>query len=199
MLDSIKEFQIKVERSYRKQLFAFILFSLCLIPAVHADSPRDPYQYFFNETWGDFQEELQNSRDQNKKAVLLFFEMDECPFCQFMKETILNQPKVQAYFRQHFLNFSVDIEGDVEIADFKGKPMTQKHFANKLNRVRATPVFAFYDLDGKKIARFTGRTSGVDEFMLLGQYVVDKEFEKMSFLKYKRMMKAVNKDKARPS
>jgi len=167
-----------------------LFFVLCLsLPNVFADNPRDPYQYFFNETWGNFDEELQNARESNKKAILLFFEMDECPFCQYMKENILSQPEVQAYFREHFLNFPVDIEGDVEITDFQGTVMTQKHFATKINRVRATPVFAIFDLEGKRITRFTGRTSGTEEFMLLGQYVVEKKFEKMSFLKYKRTMK----------
>jgi len=172
-----------------KQLFLLFLILVVSQSVVQADSPRDPYQYFFNETWGNFDEELQNARESNKKAILIFFEMDECPFCQFMKENILSQPKVQAYFREHFLNFPLDIEGDIEITDFQGKPMTQKHFATKINRVRATPVFAIFDLDGKRIARFTGRTSGAEEFMLLGQYVVEKKFEKMSFLKYKRTMK----------
>lgn len=150
---------------------------------------RDPYKHFFNETWGEFNEELENAKAKNKKAILVFFELDECPFCHFMKENVLNKPAVQAYFREHFLNFSVDIEGDVEIVDFDGKTMTQKQFATKVHRVRATPVFAVFDLDGKRIARFTGRTSGVEEFMLLGKYVVDEVYKKMSFTKYKRQMK----------
>jgi len=152
---------------------------------------KDPYKYFFNETWGEFNEELVNAKDQNKKAILLFFELDECPFCHFMKENVLNKPEVQAYFRKHFLNFPVDIEGDVEIIDFEGKTMTQKQFSTKIHRVRATPVFAVFDLEGKRIARFTGRTSGAEEFLWLGQYVVDGVYKEMSFTKYKRKMKKV--------
>ena len=186
-----------ISQSLQKYLLFSILFFLssAISAETFQDAPRDPYQYFFNETWGNFDEELQNARESNKKAILVFFELDECPFCHFMKETILNQPKVQAYFRKHFLNFPLDIEGDIEITDFQGKAMTQKHFATKIHRVRATPVFAIFDLEGKRIARFTGRTSDAKEFMLLGQYVVEKKFEEMSFLKYKRMMKK----KSRPS
>ena len=91
------------------------------------------------------------------------------------------------------MNFLLDIEGDLEITDFQGKAMTQKHFATKIHRVRATPVFGIFDLEGKRIARFTGKTSGEEEFLLLGQYVVEKKFEKMSFLKYKRLMKSKQK------
>ena len=126
---------------------------------------------------------------KGKKGILIFFEMDECPFCHYMKTNVLNQPSVQAYFREHFLNFSVDVEGDVEIVDFNGVSKTQKVFAEKDNRVRATPVFAFFDLTGKRMSRFIGRTSGVEEFMLLGKYVAEGYYEKMPFLKFKRQQK----------
>jgi len=154
-----------------------------------ASGGRDPYKYFFNETWGDFPEEIAKARAEGKTGVLIFFEMDECPFCHRMKETVLNQPEVQDYFRKHFLNISVDIEGDLEVTDFQGRKMTQKDFAFKENRVRATPVFAFFDLTGKRIVRYTGATSGIEEFMWLGQYVVDGVYKNMPFTKFKREKK----------
>lgn len=151
------------------------------------DTGRDPYTYFFNETWGQFPEELEKARAEGKQGILLFFELDECPFCHRMKTTVLNQPEVQAFFREHFLNFAIDIEGDVEMTDFNGKLTTQKTFSEKDNRVRATPVFAFYDLQGKQIVRYTGATSGVDEFLLLGEFVAQGIYKEMPFTKYKRM------------
>ena len=154
--------------------------------AAQAEAPRDPYQYFFNETFGDFSEELQTARDEGKKGVLLFFEMDECPFCHYMKGNVLNQVAVQDYYRENFLIFAVDIEGDVEIVDFTGASMSQKDFAFKKNRVRATPVIAFYDLTGKRIHRHTGKTSGVKEFMLMGEYVAEGHHDKLSFTRFKR-------------
>jgi thioredoxin-related protein len=154
-----------------------------------AETPRDPYQYFFNDTFGDFSEELQHAREQDKKGVIIFFEMDECPFCHYMKENVLNQPSVQDYYRKNFLLFSVDIEGDVEIVDFTGESMSQKDFAFKKNRVRATPVIAFYDLNGERIHRHTGKTSGVEEFMLMGRYVAEGQYATMPFTRFKREQK----------
>lgn len=147
---------------------------------------RDPYTYFFNETWNNFPEELEKARAEGKQGILLFFEMDECPFCHRMKTTVLNQPEVQKYYRKHFLNFSVDIEGDVEITTFKGEQMPQKDFAFKVNRVRATPVFAFYDLEGNQVVRYTGATSSIEEFMWLGEYMEKGLYKKMRFTKFKR-------------
>ncbi len=167
----------------------FVVLFLSFAGNAYAVSGKDPYVYFFNESWGDFREELVKAREAGKQGVLLFFEMDECPFCHRMKETVLNQPEVQAYFREHFLNFSVDIEGDVEIKDFHGDPISQKDFAFKVNRVRATPVFGFYDLSGEQVVRFTGATSSVEEFLWLGQYFVDGIYKQMPFAKYKRERK----------
>ena len=165
-----------------------VLVLLVSIGAIAADKPRDPGQHFFNESFWDFTEELENAREAGKQGILVMFEMDECPFCHRMKTTVLNQPDVQDYFREHFLVFPVDIEGDIEVVDFKGKATTMKDFAFKQYRVRATPVFAFYDLDGKYIkrARFTGATRDKDEFLLLGRYVVEGAYEKQSFTRYKR-------------
>lgn len=163
-----------------------LMLGLLLVSVIsYAGTPRDPYTYFFNPTFGDFSEELANARAQNKEGIFLFFEMDECPFCHFMKTNVLNQPEVQEYFRQRFLSFPVDIEGDVEIVDFTGESIKQKEFANR-NRVRATPVLAFYDLDGKQVHRFTGRTSDVDEFLLMGKFVAERHYETTRWQKYKR-------------
>ena len=166
-----------------------LMLALLLVCSASADStPRDPGQYFFNETFGNFREELEHARDEGKQGILIMFEMDECPFCHYMKTHILNQPDVQDYFRAHFLIFPVDIEGDVEITDFQGKTMPMKDFALKDYRVRATPVFAFFDLDGNYIkpARLTGKANDKEEFMLLGRYVVDRAYDKEPFTRYKR-------------
>lgn len=165
-----------------------LLLSLVALQA-YAGGGRDPYKFFFNETFGNLQEELQRAKDEGKKGVLIFFEMDECPFCHRMKETVLNQPEVQAYFREHFINIDIDIEGDVEINNFKGEPITQKQFAVKVNRVRATPVFAFYDLEGNQVVRYTGATSSVQEFMWLGEFFITGEYKNSKFSSYKRAKK----------
>lgn len=170
---------------FTKALVVFMLILWAGGASVMAE-PRDPYKYFFNETWGDFTEELQRAKQEGKDGILIFFEMDECPFCHYMKQNVLNQPQVQKYYRDHFLNFAVDIEGDVEVKTFKGKTMKQKDFAFREHRVRATPVIAFFDLEGNRVHRHIGKTSGVDEFMLMGEYVAKNVYKDMPFVRYKR-------------
>ena len=153
---------------------------------VWAEAPQDPHLSFFDQTLGDFDDELVVAREKGKQGIMLFFEMDECPFCHRMKETVFNQPEVQAYFKENFLIFPVDIDGDVIITDFEGNSLKQKEFAFRDYRVRATPVLMFFDLDGKPVARYTGATADAQEFMWLGQYVVDGVYKDMPFTRYKR-------------
>jgi len=176
-----------MHRSSVWPLAALILATLLAWNAMaRAAGGLDPYEHFFQTTFGDFQEELQITQEENKKALLIFFEMDECPFCHRMKQNVLNQPEVQAYFREHFRILSVDVGGDVEVTNFQGETMRQADFAFRENRVRATPVFQFYDHEGQPITRFTGATSGVEEFLWLGEFVADGHYQDNNFSRYKR-------------
>ena len=169
----------------------FAMFSL----SNAATDVRDPYKFFFNETWGDLPDELKKAKSEGKKGILIFFEMDECPFCHYMKKNVLNQPKVQEFYRKHFLNFVIDIEGDIEMVNLEGKTVKQKDFAKK-NRIRATPVIAYYNLDGKMIYRHTGKTSGVEEFMWLGEYISKEIYKKkIRFSRYKKQRRAEKNNK----
>jgi len=174
-----------------------ILLTALVLPSLAA-TPRDPYTHFFEQSLGDLAEELEIARDNGKKGVFLFFEMDDCPFCHRMKQTVLNQPEVQEYFKSHFHSIAVDIEGDLEIVDFKGNPTTQKELARS-NRVRATPLLAFYNLDGEQVFKYVGAPSGVEEFLWMGEYVadeiylkIDNQGTKIRFTRYKQM-KRLNK------
>ncbi len=163
------------------------LILVLMLGSASAELPRDPAEFFFEHTLGDLTADLEEAKANNKKGVLLFFEQEECPFCHRMKTTILNQVKVQDYFQQRFLVLSIDIESDEELRDFAGNETTKKKFFAKIAKNRgATPVFAFFDLQGKLVVRYTGAASGVDEFIWLGEYASQKVYKKMPFSKYKR-------------
>ncbi|HHJ20031.1 MAG TPA: thioredoxin [Gammaproteobacteria bacterium] len=151
----------------------------------------DPSSYFFQESFGNFQDELATAKAEGKKGVMLFFEQNDCPFCARMKRTILNQPEVQQYYRDNFRIFAVNIEGDVDITDFQGKTISEKDFSFKTHRVRATPVIRFFDLQGKKVASYTGATGSKKEFLLLGKFVAEGHYKHSSFTKYKREQRKV--------
>lgn len=160
---------------------------VCLSVCVQASEIRSPADYFFDQTLGDLDVNLEEARELGKRGILIFFELDECPFCHRMKTMVLNRRQVQEYYKERFLIYALDIESDSELTDFEGNATTEKDFFTQVTRNRhATPVFAFFDLEGKLVVRYTGATSGIDEFLWLGQYASEGIYEKMSFAKYKR-------------
>lgn len=168
-------------------------------PPASTVSERRDAQAFFDETFNDLQQELEITAEEGKVGLLIMFEMDECPFCRRMKQTALNRSEVQDYFRANFRIISVDIEGDLELIDFSGTETTQKVFALKQHRVRATPVFLFFGLDGEplKNGRLTGATKDAAEFLLWGRYIVEKHNDTQSFSRFKRKLvqRAANEEK----
>lgn len=165
-------------------LRTLLVAGLMLVSFTTLAEKRDVNQYFFDQKLGDFKAELATARAEGKKGILLMFEQEDCPWCHRMKETILNQSEVQDYFKKHFLIYSIDIKNDLAMVDFKGKETTEKAFSAE-NRVRATPVFLFFDLDGNPMYRFTGVAKDPREFLLLGRYVVEGSYKTIPFNVYK--------------
>lgn len=144
---------------------------------------------FFDQSFGDYAEEAAMAKEEGKAGVFVFFEMDDCPFCHRMKDTILKEPDVIEYYDQHFKTFRFDIEGANMVVDFDGTEYAEKDMAEKKYRVRATPVMMIFDFEGNPMARFTGPTRTKEEFLLLGRYVVEGAYKDMPFTKYKRSQK----------
>jgi thioredoxin-related protein len=168
-----------------KILSAGLLFILCL--GTSFAETRDAERYFFDIKMGDFKNELATAKKEGKTGIMIMFEQEDCPFCFRMKHAILNQSEVQDYYHQHFLIFPVDIRGSLPMDDFKGKETTEKAFSVE-HRVYGTPVFDFFDLDGKLITRFPGTAKDVNEFLLLGRCVVEGACKTTSFTAYKRQL-----------
>lgn len=159
---------------------------LVLILTAQAADTRDPQKYFFDQNFGNLKDEAEAAHAENKLGVLIMFETADCPWCEKMMSTVLNQVRVQEYYRKHFRILQVDTNGDVPLVDFSGKEMPQKDFAFGHNRVRATPVFAFFDVQGKLMTKYTGATKDADEFLWLGEFVASGAYKNTNFTAYKR-------------
>lgn len=141
---------------------------------------------FFESTFGDLQEELEIVQDEEKTALLIMFETKDCPWCERMKKQVLNRATVQAFYQENFRVIAMDAEGDLMVIDFDGNEIEESEFALKAMRVRATPVFAFFNPRGELITRYTGALKSADDFILLGNYVIEEKYQGMKFSKYRR-------------
>ncbi len=81
-----------------------VLLSLVLIVAVvakiDAGAPRDPSEYFFQDSFGDLAEEAEAAKASGLFGVMIMFETADCPWYRRMKETVLNNTEVQRYYRR---------------------------------------------------------------------------------------------------
>lgn len=163
-----------------RQLLASVVFCLLCMPWLAGAATAEA---FFDTSLGDFAVELKTAQQQGKLGVLVMFETEACPFCRRMREQVLNQAEVQGYYRKHFNIFAVDLNGSIEVTDFTGKEMTEKAFGRSW-RVRGTPTFLFVSPEGKELARYTGATRDIAEFMALGRYVAEGHYLKLPFEQY---------------
>ena len=168
---------------------------LLLAGAVSAGEPetRDAREFFFTQTFGDLPEEMQIAREQGKLGMLLFFEADACPYCQYMLRKVFSQPRVQEWYRERFVSIAVDIHGDVELTDFDGITLPSKVFSDH-RQVFLTPVISFLDLDGNEIYRHLGMLKTADEFLLLGEYIEGKNYYRIEFKTFAKARGLQNED-----
>lgn len=164
----------------------FVLLFLAVSAAVAGAETRDPMQHFFHSSFGSLPDEVAAAKAAGQIGILIMFEAEDCPWCAKMKANVLNQSAVQDFYRKHFRILMMDVNGDVPMTDFSGQEMPQKDFAFKHNRMRATPVFAFFGLDGRIMTRYTGATRDADEFLWLGEFVVNGDWKTTTFPAYKR-------------
>lgn len=130
----------------------------------------------------DFPGEIQAAAEDGKKLVL-FFHQAGCPYCDKMRARVLPSKKVYDLFDQKFVVIESNIRGNLDVVMPDGTEGSEGDFAKKL-RVRATPVFVFFDEQGKVALRTTGFL-GVDQFYPAGKYVSDGVYKtKKSFFRY---------------
>ncbi len=167
-----------------KLILAVLICTLAAGTAAGAGT-RDAETYFFDLNTGDFKAEAADARSAGKKAIMVMFEQDGCPGCMYMKQHVLNRVDVQNFYRQRFVNFSINTFGAVPIKDFTGRDLTEKSYAQSAG-IEGTPTFLFYGLDGKEIVRIVGPVKKVSEFMLLGEFVASGAYRNSKFAEYKQ-------------
>ena len=183
----------------QKQLTKLALFGLvllaCSISATASvpPTPREPMEYFFHQSFNNLPEEAELAREEGKIGIFVMFNDPDCPWCKKMKATVLNQVPVQEFYRKHFRILHLDTRGDTMMTNFQGEEIAEKDFALLTHRVRATPVFMFFDLDGNVTLKYTGATRSVDEFLWMGEFILNGEYKNTKFSVYKRERLSKNK------
>ncbi|MCP5372777.1 MAG: thioredoxin fold domain-containing protein [Hyphomicrobiales bacterium] len=130
----------------------------------------------------DFRGEIEAAAQDGKNLVIMFHQIG-CPYCDKMRARVLPSKKVMEFYDGKFVLIESNIRGDLEVVTPKGEQTVEKKFARAM-RVRATPVFVFFDKDGNDVLRLVGFID-VDGFVKAGRYVRDGVYKTdKSFIRY---------------
>ena len=100
----------------------------------------------------DVSEDVAEASEKNKRHIILF-EQIGCSYCEKMHETVLQDPEVVAYIKEHFVVVQYNLYGDEEVTDTDGEVLSEKTASEKWG-INFTPTWMFMpeQLDGKQHA-----------------------------------------------
>jgi thioredoxin-related protein len=160
-------------------LLSFLL--LIALPAWGAEA----WEAFFDPFLGDLRAELDEAKRAGRKGAVIMYHFEECPYCQRMKREVLSRPEVQEGYRSDFVRLAIDTRGAQPITGLDSRVFPENVFS-KEQKVRATPTFDFYGIDGERLYRHVGGVFDSTEFLLLGRYVASGAYRSLTFLEYRQ-------------
>lgn len=161
--------------------FALAFVLLVALPGQGAEA----WEAFFDPFLGDLRAELDEAKRTGRKGAVIMYHFEECPYCQRMKREVLSRPEVQEGYRADFVRLAIDTRGAQPITGLDARVFPENVFA-KEQKVRGTPTFDFYGVDGERLYRHVGGLFDPAEFLLLGRYVASGAHRSLTFSEYKR-------------
>lgn len=119
------------------------------------------------------------------KGLLVMFETADCGFCAEMRRKVFVDPQVREFYGRYFVAVAVRVDSSAPLRDPRGAVTAPADLARR-HGLAGTPAFAFYDSQGKLIARHQGALGGTADFIALGRYVRSGDYETQSFAAWRR-------------
>ena len=116
------------------------------------------------------------------KHVMLFFHLDECPYCDRMLEESIKPAPRASYLQQHFDAIAINVRGDREVAFNDEITVSEKRLAEILE-VFGTPAILFLDGDNRTVARVDGYRAP-ERFREVLDYVASRAYRNASLADY---------------
>ena len=136
---------------------------------------------WFKESFLEIQEDVDEATEESKH-VLLFFQLNGCPYCDRMLRESFETEPLTGYIKQHFDTIAINVKGDRDIAFNEEISVTEKQLSEILN-VRATPAILFLNSDNKTVVRVNGYRAP-ERFKQVMEYVSTKAYEQGSLTEF---------------
>lgn len=128
---------------------------------------------WFKESFLDIAEDVNEAAGADKH-VILFFEMNGCPYCYKMLRENLEGAPYRDFIQANFDVIALNVRGDREVAFDADTSVTEKALAEQIG-VRYTPTIVFLNQDNRPVARIDGYRN-VEDFKQVLDYVAEKAY-----------------------
>jgi len=136
---------------------------------------------WFKESFLEIADDVDEATEENKH-VLLFFQLNGCPYCDRMLEESFSAEPHAGFIQQHFDSIAINVRGDRDIAFNDEVSVTEKELSEIL-KVRATPAILFLDENNKTVARVNGYRAQ-QRFRHVLEYVASKSYRSTGIAEY---------------
>ncbi len=169
------------------QAFLLVLLTGQIWTAMAADRGRVtggvPHEVpsYFKESFLEIADDVDEASEQGKH-VLLFFQLNNCPYCDHMLAEAFDAEPLSSYIQQNFDAIAINVRGDRDIAFNEEVSATEKELSEIL-KVRVTPAILFLDENNKPVVRVNGYRAP-ERFRLVLEYVATKSYQTIKLADY---------------
>ena len=136
---------------------------------------------WFKESFLEIADDVDEANESGKH-VLLFFELNGCPYCDRMLEESFEAEPLTSYIQANFDTIAINIQGDREIAFNEEISVTEKELGEIL-KVYSTPALLFLDANNKTIVRVNGYRA-TERFKQILEFVATRSYQTTSLADY---------------
>ena len=136
---------------------------------------------WFKDSFLEIADDVDEASEQGKH-VLLFFQLNNCPYCDRMLEEAFEAEPVTYYIQKHFDAIAINVRGDRDIAFNEEISVTEKELSEIL-KVRVTPAILFLDANKKPVVRVNGYRAP-ERFRMVLEYVATKSYQTTKLADY---------------
>ncbi|MCP4406667.1 MAG: thioredoxin fold domain-containing protein [Gammaproteobacteria bacterium] len=129
---------------------------------------------WFKESFLEIVDDVDEASEEGKH-VLLFFQLNGCPYCARMLEESFKTEPLTSFIQKHFDSIAINVQGDREIAYNEEISVTEKELSEIL-KVRATPAIVFLDENNNTVVRVNGYRAP-ERFQYVLEYVSSKSYQ----------------------
>lgn len=138
---------------------------------------------WFKDSFLEIADDVDEANDEGKH-LLLFFQLNACPYCDRMLEEIFETEPHSSFIQQHFDVIAINVSGDREVVFNEEVTVSEKQLSEIL-KVRATPAILFLNEENKTVVRVNGYRAP-ERFKHVLEYVTSKSYRSSNLKDYLR-------------